>query len=62
MLEKGQFQEYFDLVIIPVVEHVPWVLKNMLIPPGIFNQVMQIIKDKMDSGVYEASNSLYRSP
>ncbi|KZT00126.1 uncharacterized protein LAESUDRAFT_608864, partial [Laetiporus sulphureus 93-53] len=32
--EKGQFwEEYFDPVIILTVEHVPWVLRNMPIPP-----------------------------
>lgn len=60
--EKGRFSdEYFDPVMIPTVEHVPWVLKNIPIPPGIFDQVVQIIKDKIASGVYEPSNSSYRS-
>ena len=30
-------------------------MKNISIPPGIFNQVIQIIKDKIASGVYEPS-------
>lgn len=60
--EKGRFDEqYFPPVLIPTIEHVPWVLKNIPIPPGIHDQVIQIIKDKVRSGVYEPSNSSYRS-
>lgn len=60
--EKGKFSDaYFDPVIIPTIEHVPWVLKNIPIPPGIFNQVVDIIKAKIAAGVYEPSSSSYRS-
>ena len=60
--EKGMFsQEYFEPVVFPTVEHVPWVLKNIPIPPGIYNQVIEVIKDKIRAGVYEPSNSSYWS-
>ena len=60
--EKGKFsEEYFDPVVIPTIEHTPWVLKNIPIPPGIYDQVIGVIKDKIRSGVYEPSNSSYRS-
>ena len=60
--EKGRFREdFFPPVDMPVIPHVPWVLKNIKIPPGIFNEVCAIIKNKLDSGVYEPSNSSYRS-
>lgn len=60
--EKGKFSaEYFDPVIIPTIEHVPWVLKNIPIPPGIYQQVVDIIKAKIAAGVYEPSSSSYRS-
>src|SRR5882757_5798976 len=45
----------------PVVEHKPWVLRKMPIPPGIYDQVCKIIQTKIDAGVYERSNSSYRS-
>lgn len=44
-----------------MVEHKPWVLKNIPIPPGLFDKVCRIIKSKWDSGVYEPSNSLFKS-
>jgi hypothetical protein len=44
-----------------MVEHVPWVLKNIPILPGKYNEIIRIIKDKIASGVYEPSNSSYRS-
>ena len=60
--EKGKFSnEYFDPVVIPTIEHIPWVLRNIPIPPGIHNRVVEIIKDKISSGIYEPSNSSYRS-
>ena len=60
--EKGCFSpEYFDPVLIPTVEHVPWVLRNIPIPPSIYKQVIDIVKSKIAAGVYEPSNSSYRS-
>ncbi|KAF7763894.1 hypothetical protein Agabi119p4_8431 [Agaricus bisporus var. burnettii] len=60
--EKGKFsEEYFDPVTIPTIEHVPWVCRNIPIPPGNYQKVVDIIKAKISSGVYEPSNSSYRS-
>jgi hypothetical protein len=60
--EKGKFSEdYFEPVVIPTIEHIPWVLKNIPIPQGVYSQVIDIIKDKIRAGVYEPSNSSYRS-
>jgi len=59
--EKGRFREdYFSLVKIPVQEHVPWAWKTLPIPPGICEKVIELIKRKVDSGVYETSYSSYR--
>ena len=54
-------EEYFPPVTIPAVKHTPWIQKNIPIPPGIFDHVCKIIKTKIDTGVYEPSNPLYRS-
>ena len=60
--EKGSFkEEYFPPVLIPTIEHTPWVFKNIPIPNGIYDEVVRIIKSKVDSGIYEPSNSSYRS-
>jgi hypothetical protein len=60
--EKGRFSEqYFDPIRIPTVNHIPWVLKNIPIPPGIREDIIKILKDKIAAGTYEASNSSYRS-
>jgi hypothetical protein len=60
--EKGRFDpEWFDPIIIPTIEHVPWVLKNIPILPGIYDRVVDIIRTKIVAGVYEDSNSSYRS-
>jgi hypothetical protein len=41
--EKGQFcDDYVSPIKIPVVEHIPWIQKNIPIPTGILNQVIQI--------------------
>ena len=60
--ERGRFREdFFPPVDIPVVPHKPWVLKNIPIPPGLYPEICRIIKVKLDAGVYEPSNSSYRS-
>ncbi|KDR73773.1 hypothetical protein GALMADRAFT_18463, partial [Galerina marginata CBS 339.88] len=54
--ERGTFREdFFPPVVIPTVEHTPWVYKNIPIPPGLYDEVCRIIKSKRDSGVYQAS-------
>ena len=52
--QRGRFREdFFPPVVMPVVEHRPWVLRNMPILPGIYEDVCKIIKTKMAAGVYE---------
>jgi len=43
------------------VPHVPWECRNIPIPPGLRNQVMEVLKLKIDAGVYEQSQSSYQS-
>jgi hypothetical protein len=60
--ERGRFREdFFPPIDIPIIPHKPWILKNIPIPPGLYPEVCRIIKAKIDAGVYEASNSSYRS-
>src|SRR5713226_4601894 len=60
--QRGRFREdFFPPVTMPVISHKPWVLRNMPIPPGIYDEVCRIIRAKIDAGVYERSNSSYRS-
>ena len=57
--EQGSFRaDYFDPVIIPTMEHVPWVDWNIPILPG-NDEVICILKEKISVGVYERSNSSY---
>ncbi len=60
--EKGRFkEEFFPPVEIPVIEHTPWVLRNIPIPPGLHQEICRQIREKMDSGTIEPSNAPYRS-
>ena len=60
--ERGTFKEsYFSPYIIPTVPHRPWEHRNIPIPPGLREKVMDVLKLKMDAGVYEQSNASYRS-
>ena len=60
--ERGVFREdFFPPIDIPTVPHKPWVLKNIPIPPGLHTEICRIIKSKLEAGVYEPSNSSYRS-
>ena len=60
--EQGSFMaNYFNPIVIPTIEHVPWVEQNIPIPPGIYDEVIHILKEKISVGVYERSNSSYQS-
>lgn len=60
--ERGHFREdFFPPIEIPVIPHKPWVQKNIPIPPGIYDEVCQVLQRKIDAGVMEPSNSSYRS-
>ena len=60
--EKGRFRDdYFKPVVIPTIEHTPWVHRQPPIPPGIPDDVIKLIKSKIASGVYKPSNSSYQS-
>jgi len=59
--ERGHFRtDFFPAVEIPIIPHTPWVQKNILIPPGMYNEVCELIRRKMGAGIYEPSNSSYR--
>jgi hypothetical protein len=61
-LERGHFQsDFFPSIDIPVIPHIPFIQRNIPIPPGIYEEVCAIIKKKLESGVYEPSNSAYQS-
>ena len=60
--EGGKFRtDFFPPVDMPIIEHKPWVLKNIPIPPGLYKQICEIIREKIEAGIYEPSNSSYRS-
>lgn len=60
--ERGTFREdYFTPYIIPTVPHIPWAFTNIPIPPGLREKVVSLLKEKMSAGVYEPSQSSYRS-
>jgi hypothetical protein len=61
-LERGHFREdFFPPIDMPTIPHKPWAQRNIPIPPGIYDEVCWLIKRKIDAGVYEPSNSSYRS-
>ena len=60
--ERGRFREdFFPPVVMPTVEHKPWVYRNIPIPSGIYDEVCKIVQKKIEAGVYEPSNASYRS-
>ncbi|OBZ76152.1 hypothetical protein A0H81_03901 [Grifola frondosa] len=60
--KHGRFRtDFFPSIEFPVIPHKPWVQCNIPIPPSIYDEVCGIIKKKIAAGVYEPSNSLYRS-
>ncbi|KAG5718736.1 hypothetical protein E4T56_gene2710 [Termitomyces sp. T112] len=60
--QRGRLkEEFFPPVVMPVIPHTPWVLKNIPIAPGLRDKICQMIKQKIEAGVYEPSNSSYQS-
>ena len=60
--ERGTFrQDYFSDYQMPVMEHTPWQDKNMPIPKGYYERIIKLLKEKIDTGVYEEAQSSYRS-
>jgi hypothetical protein len=60
--ERGHFRDdFFPPIEIPTIPHKPWAMRNIPIPPGIYNEVCDLIQRKIKAGVFEPSNSSYRS-
>ena len=60
--ERGSFRDdYFAPVKIPTIAHTPWVHKNIPIPTGLLDKVIDIFKEKIAAGVYEPLDASYRS-
>lgn len=60
--DRGTLKEsYFSPYIMATVPHVPWEQKNIPIPPGKRDEIIQLLKDKINAGVYEPCQGSYRS-
>jgi hypothetical protein len=60
--EKGRFKDlYSSPYIIPTIEHTPWQEKNIPIPPGIWDKVIKLLKEKIAAGTYETTQLAYAS-
>lgn len=60
--ERGTLRDdYFSPYIIPTIEHVPWQERNIPIPRGLHDTLVEMIKSKIAAGVYEPSQASYRS-
>lgn len=60
--DRGTLKDsYFSPYIMPTIPHTPWEYKNIPIPPGIKDKVIALLKEKISAGVYEPSQSSYRS-
>ena len=61
-VERGRFRDdYFSPVKIPTIAHTPWVHKNIPVPTGLLDKVIDIFKEKIAAGVYEPSDASYPS-
>jgi hypothetical protein len=58
---RALLQDFFLPIEIPTIPHKPWAQQNIPILLSIYNEVCCIIKHKIDTGIYELSNSSYHS-
>ncbi|KAF8228577.1 hypothetical protein L208DRAFT_1290794 [Tricholoma matsutake] len=60
--EQGSFcPDFFPPIKFPIIPHTPWAECNIPIPPGLYKEICKMLKKKIEAGVCELSNSLYRS-
>ena len=60
--EHGHFREdFFFPADISVIPHKPWIQHNIPIPPGLYEELCKVVKQKLDAGVFEPSNCSYQS-
>ncbi|KAF8547331.1 DNA/RNA polymerase, partial [Imleria badia] len=60
--DRGTLKEtYFSPYKIPYVEHEPWQQKNIPIPPGLREKIVELLQLKIKAGVYEPCQSPYCS-
>ncbi|KAF8238078.1 hypothetical protein L208DRAFT_1502685, partial [Tricholoma matsutake] len=58
--KRGRFRpNFFPLIEFPVIPHTLWVEHNIPIPPGLYEQICEMLKKKIEAGVYESLNSSY---
>jgi len=60
--ERGTFRrDYFSDYQMPVLEHEPWTEKNIPLPKGYQEEILRLLHEKRKAGVYEDTQSSYRS-
>jgi len=60
--ERGTFrQDYFSDYIIPCMDHEPWEEKNIPIPPGFRKEILKLLQEKLENGVYVLNVSVSAS-
>jgi hypothetical protein len=60
--EKGILsRDYFSDYKIATIPHTPWQHRNYPVAPGIKNKVVDLLRSKIDAGLYEYCQSSYRS-
>ncbi|KAI5822487.1 hypothetical protein K523DRAFT_256865, partial [Schizophyllum commune Tattone D] len=52
---------YFSPYVFVTIPHKAWEYRNIPIPPGIHDKVIDLLREKLKAGVYEPSQSAYRS-
>ncbi|KAI7944704.1 hypothetical protein MJO28_010399 [Puccinia striiformis f. sp. tritici] len=61
--ERGLLKHSYGLpYVIPVVEHEPWQKKPIPIPAAIRDKYVGLVRDRINTGLYEQSTSSYSSP
>ena len=61
--ERGLFkQEYGNPYIIPLVDHQPWQIKPIPIPQTLRDQFQDLVKKRVQTGLYKQSTSSYSIP
>ncbi|RYE25652.1 MAG: hypothetical protein EOP45_04585, partial [Sphingobacteriaceae bacterium] len=61
--ERGLFKHTYGLpYVIPIIKHEPWQIRPIPIPAAIRNEYIELIRQRIRTGLYEQSSSSYSSP
>ena len=59
--ERGTFHRSYFNYIIPTIKHKPWTVRTFKLAGGHHNELLELLREKINTGVYKPAYTAYRS-